>query len=106
MADRLIERFRREALPKLMEEFKPERVIMFGSRAKGTGKRDSDIDLIVISPYFKRIPFLKRMPLVLKKVPFSRHVDYLCYTREEYEKIKNESSVVMDALKNSLEIIA
>lgn len=105
MADKWIKKFRGEALPKLMEEFSPERVIFFGSRAQGNAKRDSDIDIIIISPHFEDIPFLKRMPLVLRKVPFPKHVDYICYTKEEYDRIKNESSVIMDALENSLEIV-
>lgn len=44
------------------------------------------------------------MPLVLRRVPFPKHVDYICYTLIEYEKIKNESSVIMNALDNSMEI--
>lgn len=104
MADRWIARFQREALPKLTEEFKPEKVIIFGSRVRGNARKDSDIDVIVISSYFKNIPFLKRMSLMLKKVSFPKHVDYLCYTPMEYKRIKNESSVIIDALENSIEI--
>jgi predicted nucleotidyltransferase len=102
--DRLIEKFRREALPKLMKEFKPEKVLLFGSRVKGDARQESDIDLIVISPSFKNIPFIRRMPLVLKKVTFPNHVDYICYTREEYENIKDASSVIMDAREQSVEL--
>ncbi len=106
MADRWIEAFRKEALPKLVEEFGPEKVLIFGSRARGTADEDSDIDIIVVSSYFADIPFLRRMPHVLKKVPFLKHVDYLCYTRSEYEKIKNESAIIMDALENAVELVA
>jgi predicted nucleotidyltransferase len=102
--DHLIEKYRKEALPRLMEEFKPDKVILFGSRAKGNAQKSSDIDLIVISPYFKGIPFLRRMPLVLKKVPFPSHVDYICYTQDEYENIKDASSVIMDAREQSVEL--
>jgi len=102
--DRLIEKFRREALPKLMEEFKPDKVILFGSRVKGNAQQGSDIDLIVISPLFKGVPFVRRMSAVLKKVPFSNHVDYICYTREEYENIKDASSVIMDSREASVEL--
>ena len=102
--DRLIEKFRREALPKLIKEFKPEKVLLFGSRVTGDARRESDIDLIVISSSFKNIPFIKRMPLVLKKVTFPTHVDYICYTREEYENIKDASSVIMDAREQSVEL--
>ena len=104
-ADRWIEEFRKEALPKLIEEFRPEKVIIFGSRVRGTANKDSDIDVIVISSYFADIPFLRRMPSVLKKVSFPKHVDYLCYTRNEYERIKNESAIIMDALENSVELV-
>jgi predicted nucleotidyltransferase len=102
--DRLIEKFRREALPKLIEEFKPDKVILFGSRAKNNARQDSDIDLIVISPLFKGIPFIRRMSAVLKKVSFPSHVDYICYTREEYERIKDASSVIRDAREQSVEL--
>jgi len=104
MVDYWIKRYRKEALPKLVDEFNPEKVILFGSRVLGTARKDSDIDIIVISSAFARIPFLRRMPLVLKKVPFPKHVDYICYTPEEYEKMKNESSLIMDALENSMEV--
>lgn len=102
--DRLIEKFRKVALPTLIKEFKPDKVLLFGSRVKGAARKESDIDLIVISPSFKDIPFIKRMPLVLKKVTFSNHVDYICYTREEYENIKDASSVIMDAREQSVEL--
>lgn len=70
MADRWIERFRRDALPKLLEEFKPDKIIIFGSRVRGTARKDSDIDVIVISSYFANIPFLKRMPSYSRKSHF------------------------------------
>lgn len=105
MIDKWIKEFRKSALPKIVKEFKPQKLLIFGSRVKGTAQEDADIDIILVSNYFANIPFLKRMPLVSKKVPFPKHIDYLCYTPEEYEKIKNESSVIIDALKNSMEII-
>jgi len=33
MADHWIEEFRKKVLPKLLEEFEPDKVIIFGSRA-------------------------------------------------------------------------
>ena len=104
MIDRWVKKFQKEALPKLIKEFKPERVIIFGSRVRGTANKESDIDIIVISSYFANSPFLGRMPLVLRKVPFPKHVDYICYTPEEYDRIKNESSLIIDAQEDSIEI--
>ena len=105
MADQVAKRYQKEALPILVKEFNPIRVLFFGSRVKGSATKDSDLDVIVVSSVFQNIKFVKRMPLVLKKVRFPKHVDYLCYTKEEYEKIKDESAIVMDALRHSIEII-
>jgi uncharacterized protein len=38
----------RELLDPVVEYFRPQRVIMFGSRARGEATRDSDIDLLVV----------------------------------------------------------
>lgn len=105
MIDAWIMRFQEEALPLIKDEFAPDRVIVFGSRVSGHAKRNSDIDVIIVSSYFQDTPFLRRMPAVIKKVPFPKHVDYICYTPDEYESIRNESSVIMDALENSLELV-
>ena len=45
------------------------------------------------------------MPYVLRKVPFVKHVDYLCYSPDEYERIKDESAIIMDALEDSVELV-
>ena len=33
------------------EEFKPHRIILFGSHASGSADADSDVDLLVVMPY-------------------------------------------------------
>ena len=53
---------------------------------------------------FYGIPFIKRMPMISKRVPFPKHVDYICYTPNEFDRMKNESTVIIDALENALEI--
>ena len=37
-----------ELLDPVVDYFKPQRVILFGSRARGEATRDSDIDLLVV----------------------------------------------------------
>ena len=41
-------RIPRDLLGPVVDYFKPQRVILFGSRARGEATRDSDIDLLVI----------------------------------------------------------
>ncbi len=104
MKDVWLQRFERIVLPVLESEFKPETVIIFGSRVTGKAHEGSDIDILLISEFFKDIPFIKRMPMVLRKARFEKHVDYICYTPTEFENIKDKSSVIMDALENGRKV--
>lgn len=40
----------RVAVTRLVEQFQPERIVLFGSRARGDAHPDSDIDLLVVLP--------------------------------------------------------
>jgi len=99
-----LEKFRKEALPLIIQHFHPDRVLVFGSRARGTAHEESDIDIIIIAEQFREIPFLQRMPLLLKLIPFPKHIDYLCYTPEEFGRIKNSSSILIDAMIAPVEL--
>ena len=57
MKDRWIRKFQKEEVTKLVKEFKPAKVILFGSRVQGTAEKESDIDVILVSPYFEGMPF-------------------------------------------------
>jgi len=35
---------------RIVEQFDPDRIILFGSHAKGTAQSDSDVDLLVVMP--------------------------------------------------------
>ena len=35
---------------RLVEEFQPLRIVLFGSRARGDARPDSDVDLLVVMP--------------------------------------------------------
>ena len=98
------ERFRKDALPIISKKFKPLKVYIYGSRIKGTADEFSDIDVIIVSEAFRKIPFVKRMEQILNLTKFPKHVDYLCYTPEEFEKIQHTSSVIQDAMNTCLEV--
>ncbi len=36
---------------RIAAEFRPRKIILFGSHAKGTARRDSDVDLFVVMPF-------------------------------------------------------
>ncbi|MBU1627833.1 nucleotidyltransferase domain-containing protein [bacterium] len=82
-----VQRFEYEVLPTLKKEYAPLKMILFGSRIKGTPRRSSDIDVIIVSKKFSKIPFVNRMSEILQKIKFPKHVDYIYYTPEEFKDI-------------------
>lgn len=91
-------RFRDEALPLIREKFRPIQILVFGSRAKGFQSDDSDLDVIIVSDLFKSIPFIKRYGMLFSLVKFPIHIDYICYTSDEFDAIKTRSIIIHDAL--------
>ena len=69
----------------IIEKYKPEKIILFGSTAQGKLTSDSDVDLLIIkenTPLYgaDRIRELSRM--IERNIP----VDFLVYRPEEFEK--------------------
>ena len=46
----------REVAERIVQEFQPERIILFGSYASGTPTPDADVDLLVIVPFEGKAP--------------------------------------------------
>ena len=80
------------------------RMILFGSRAKGKTGRDTDADLIIVSPIFKKMDFFQRGAKLYNYWDLRLPVDFLCYTQEEFDKLRKKASIVSDAIKEGIEI--
>jgi predicted nucleotidyltransferase len=75
----------REATRRLVEQFKPKRIILFGSQARGTADERSDVDLLVISPVTgQRREVIADMDLALTGLGISR--DVVVLTPQEFER--------------------
>jgi hypothetical protein len=87
---------------------KPERILLFGSRARGDWLKTSDYDLVIVSNAFEGVRYFDRLTMVyqLKNVPVS--VDIICLTPAEFRKEKQRTvtTVVGRALKEGIEIPA
>lgn len=99
MGDQWLQKFKEEVLPQIVAEFSPSLVLLFGSRVRGTAEEDADVDVVIVSEAFAGIPFVKRMSAVLKNISFEKHIDAICYLPDEYERMKEHSAVLMDALE-------
>ena len=75
-----------EAIVRILLPYEPERIILFGSRARGTADEYSDYDLVVIKRTDR--PFLDRLrDMVPYLVEFDRPAEILVYTPEEFERM-------------------
>ncbi len=79
-------------------------MILFGSRAKGKSKRWSDFDLIIVSEAFKKSKNLKRGVGFYDYWDLDYPVDFLCYTPEEFDRLKNQMTIVKEAVEKGVEI--
>lgn len=69
----------------LIQKYKPEKIILFGSAARGDAAPGSDIDLLIIkrdTPSYSADRIMEVSDLVERDVP----VDFLVYRPEEFEK--------------------
>ncbi len=74
-------------------------VYLFGSYARGDWIEDSDLDLVVVSPYFKGLTIGERYVIVRELLPKDVGVEMLLYTPEEFERVKKRSVVIQDAME-------
>ena len=81
-----------------------DKVIFFGSSSKGKAHKYSDIDLIIISPKFKGIGFRYRQLGFYKYWKSGKPFDFLCYTPEEFNKLKKQITIVREAAREGIEI--
>ncbi len=74
----------------------PERIVVFGSAARGSGDEHSDVDLIVVYQTSKR--FLDRLEELYLRWDLPIAVDILAYTPEEYAEMLGTSAFVQDVV--------
>ena len=72
-----------EATQRLVAQFQPERIILFGSQARGTADARSDVDLLVVCPFAgSRRPLMAAMDRALRGLPIA--TDIVVLTPEEF----------------------
>jgi predicted nucleotidyltransferase len=88
----------RQMVSIIVSEVSPETIILFGSRARGDARPDSDVDLLVVesepfSPQRSRRKQSARLYMALRGMSVSK--DILLYSSEEFERYKNLSNHVV-----------
>jgi uncharacterized protein len=89
------------ATQRLVAEFQPEEIYLFGSRVWGVPRADSDVDLMVIVRQSDERPIRRdqRAQKCLGRLELS--ADVLVRTRHEVERVRNiAGSLTADVLRN------
>lgn len=92
-------------IKELKKTLEIKKVIIFGSAARGEMRRDSDIDIIVLSPDFKTMGFVERAAFLNRnRRGLSREVpmDILGYTPKEFDKLTKESTILFEAKEEGI----
>lgn len=84
---------------RLINEYKPKGIFLFGSYAWGTPDDESDVDLVIIVEQTDEKP-QKRISRALKAlhgIPVSK--DILVYTQVEFDRISSDKSSLLYRIK-------
>jgi len=89
----------RQAVDRIATRFHPDKIILFGSRARGEGGLNSDADLLVVMPVdgSKRQQAVQ-IDLALEGIPIP--IDLIVVTPEEVEKYRETiGTIIREALR-------
>ena len=85
----------------IVREYQPDKIILFGSWARGRADKDSDIDLLVISDREKNLPRYKRgLDIRLLLSQFGSPKDILFYTHDDVERWRDVPQTFISTVLN------
>lgn len=79
-----------------VKEYKPKKVILFGSQAYGTPNKDSDYDIAIIKNTNK--PYRERLIDVRKLVRMTTPIDFFVFTQSEIDKYRISNPMVNEIM--------
>ena len=95
----------RRFLVRLQRVLHPQVVILFGSRARGDHRPDSDYDLLVVSNRFRGVRWVQRAALVTVLWDLPLDVEPICLTPAEFRRRRNEISIIGEAVREGVAVI-
>jgi predicted nucleotidyltransferase len=88
---------RLQELVNLLRAYGPQRVILFGSYARGEQDRYSDVDIVIIKETRQR--FLERLRAVYEHVCPDYALDVLVYTPEEFARMVDQGNSLIERVQ-------
>ena len=82
-----------EMVRRIAERFSPDKIILFGSHARGDARPDSDIDLLVLFSELES-PHKRAMELQASLVGFAEPTDVIVSTTARFNRYRNVVNTV------------
>jgi predicted nucleotidyltransferase len=95
----------RRFLARARRQLRPDRIVLFGSRARGTAKETSDYDLVIVASIFHGVPWVQRAPMVIRLWDLPCDLDAICLTPEEYRRRSDELSIIGVAVREGVALL-
>ncbi len=89
---------------RIVETYDPDRIILFGSRAHGTGDAGSDVDLLILKDSTER-PLDRRMDLESRLMDRMLPVDLFVYTPEEVRYLYSIGSPFVEEIMETGKVL-
>jgi uncharacterized protein len=90
---------------KIVREFRPEKIILFGSHARGAAGMDSDVDLLIVMPHVGKS--WRQAAEIRSRVRASFPLDLLVRTPAEVERrIKGRDAFIGEIAEQGIVLYA
>ena len=90
-------------IKRIIRSYRPKKIIVFGSFARGDVHQGSDLDLVIIKNTKER--FLKRMDRILDLCDGEIAVEPLIYTEDEFERMLEEGNDFLETVVSEGKVV-
>jgi predicted nucleotidyltransferase len=92
----------KQFLTKISSEVPVKKAVLFGSFAKGTFDKDSDVDLAIFSDYFEKVSRVEGTTyLLIQAQEFDLDLEPIAFTEKEYDE---RLGIVDEILRTGIDV--
>ena len=100
-----VQKVARGYVEQLGRRIRVKEAILAGSWAKGSYLEDSDVDLIIVSDDFSKMPLPERLKYLQKQWKSRIPLEAFGYTVNEFRRLQRKSTYVKDAVRTGIMLL-